>query len=66
MALPHKPLTHLKVKLTLLDRCDACQAQAYVTVIVNETDLLFCNHHYNKHKTMLDKYVVIKSIVEEY
>lgn len=31
------------------DRCDRCSAQAYVKVIgKNNTDLLFCGHHYNK------------------
>ena len=31
------------------DRCDRCGAQAYVKVIgKNNSDLLFCGHHYNK------------------
>ena len=28
------------------DRCDACQAQAYVYVKGLSGDLLFCGHHY--------------------
>lgn len=34
--------------LTANDRCDACQAQAYVQVTGVTGDLLFCAHHYNK------------------
>lgn len=30
------------------DRCDRCQAQAYVKVIGDIGELLFCGHHYNK------------------
>ena len=34
--------------LDATDRCDRCQAQAYVKVIGEVGDLLFCAHHYNK------------------
>lgn len=34
--------------LTVQDRCDSCQAQAYVRVIGVSGDLVFCAHHYNK------------------
>jgi hypothetical protein len=35
--------------LDATDRCDRCGAQAYVKVIgKNNSDLLFCGHHYNK------------------
>lgn len=35
--------------LDATDRCDRCAAQAYVKVIgKNNSDLLFCGHHYNK------------------
>lgn len=35
--------------LDATDRCDRCQAQAYVKVLgKNNSDLLFCAHHYNK------------------
>lgn len=34
--------------LTANDRCDSCDAQAYVQVTGVTGDLLFCNHHYNK------------------
>jgi hypothetical protein len=32
--------------LTALDRCDACDAQAYVLVKGVSGELLFCGHHY--------------------
>jgi hypothetical protein len=34
--------------LTLNDRCDRCNAQAYVKAVGLDGDLLFCAHHYNK------------------
>lgn len=34
--------------LTGLDRCDVCDAQAYVQVKGVAGDLLFCGHHFNK------------------
>lgn len=30
------------------DRCDRCNAQAYLKVIGHTGELLFCIHHYNK------------------
>lgn len=33
--------------LTALDRCDVCQAQAYVAVIGVTGELMFCAHHYD-------------------
>ncbi len=34
--------------LTPLDRCDRCNAQAYVKVTGVSGELLFCGHHYNE------------------
>ncbi len=35
--------------LTESDRCDRCNAQAYVRVVLNAGgELLFCAHHYSK------------------
>lgn len=36
--------------LTLADRCDSCEAQAFVRAVWGSTliDLLFCNHHANR------------------
>lgn len=36
-----------------LDRCDSCGAQAYVRVVLNGSELLFCGHHANKHEAKL-------------
>ena len=35
-------------KLSPLDRCDRCQAEALVRVTGLSGELLFCGHHYNK------------------
>ncbi len=34
--------------LNALDRCDRCSARAYVLVMGDSGELLFCSHHYNK------------------
>lgn len=34
--------------LTALDRCDSCNAQAYIQVTGVTGDLFFCGHHYEK------------------
>ena len=39
--------------LTLQDRCDRCQAQAFVLVKGMEGELLFCGHHFTKHEEAL-------------
>lgn len=35
-------------QLTLNDRCDSCNAAAYVKVTGVTGELFFCGHHYNK------------------
>jgi hypothetical protein len=40
-------------KLTALDRCDYCGAQAYVKATLATGELLFCNHHANEFKEKL-------------
>jgi len=35
--------------LTALDRCDRCNAQAYVRVTLPKGELLFCGHHARAH-----------------
>jgi len=42
-------------KLKILDRCDRCNAQAFVLVKMVAGELMFCGHHYAKHQTTLDK-----------
>ena len=39
--------------LTGLDRCDSCGAQAYVRVLLGDSELLFCGHHARKHEEKL-------------
>lgn len=46
------------------DRCDACNAQAYVYVNFEFGDLLFCLHHWNKNKEKLSVHSV-SEIVDE-
>ena len=38
------------------DRCDSCQAQAYVWVNGVNGDLLFCGHHFAKNEVKLRAY----------
>lgn len=46
------------------DRCDACNAQAYVLVIFPEDKALtFCGHHWNQHSARLIELAV--DIVDE-
>ena len=35
--------------LTAMDRCDRCNAQAYVRVTLPKGELLFCGHHARAH-----------------
>ena len=46
-------------RLTLADRCDACQAQAYVAVRLRATGrrLALCGHHYRRHEVALSPLV---------
>lgn len=39
--------------LTGLDRCDSCNAQAYVRAVLGDSELLFCAHHGTKHEEKL-------------
>jgi hypothetical protein len=48
IASEHPSIIEPEWVLNALDRCDQCEAQAYVKVIGVTGDLLFCNHHYNK------------------
>lgn len=44
------PLTE---KLTALDRCDRCGAQAYTRFSMKGMELLFCSHHTREHEPKL-------------
>jgi hypothetical protein len=39
--------------LTGFDRCDSCGAQAYVQVLFERGELLFCGHHWHGYKDKL-------------
>ena len=46
--------TRTAPSLTATDRCDRCNAQAYVRVVLtNGTDLQFCGHHWTRHEDVL-------------
>lgn len=51
--------------LTANDRCDRCNAQAYVQVKGSTGDLLFCNHHYEKIMNNPDSYTKMMSFMLE-
>ena len=39
--------------LEIADRCDVCQAQAFVMVKLGQGILTFCGHHYSKNEKEL-------------
>ncbi len=51
--------------LTASDRCDQCGAQAFfwAMLTVGEAGLLYCNHHWQKNKAVLEPYVI--DVVDE-
>jgi hypothetical protein len=58
-----EPLLSVQQTLTNNDRCDSCNAQAYVQVFLIEGSLLFCAHHFTKNKDVLTRKSV--KIVDE-
>ncbi len=45
-----------ETKLTAVDRCDRCGAQAYLRVILRSGgELMFCAHHAAQHREKLDQ-----------
>lgn len=44
--------------LTTFDRCDRCDAQAYVITDHAGSELLWCIHHYSQYKAKLGGLVV--------
>jgi hypothetical protein len=65
IASEHPSVTKKEWTLNALDRCDQCDAQAYVKVIGVTGDLLFCNHHYNKIMNNPDGYKKMMSFMYE-
>lgn len=39
--------------LNAQDRCDSCGGQAYWSVLIGTSELLFCNHDFRKNETKL-------------
>lgn len=44
--------------LTAVDRCDRCGAQAYVRILLEGGELLFCGHHAKQYDTALRQVAV--------
>lgn len=42
--------------LTVQDRCDSCNAQAYFQAIFESGDLNFCYHHFMKNEDALREF----------
>lgn len=50
-------MTEVKEKvLQVADRCDRCDAQAFVLVKGMSGELYFCGHHYTQHEDALNKF----------
>jgi hypothetical protein len=45
-----------EVELKVADRCDACQAQAFVYLKGVTGELYFCGHHYAKNEEKLQSW----------
>jgi len=43
----------VEYRLSAMDRCDSCGAQAYIAAEVNGSELLFCAHHGRKYEEKL-------------
>lgn len=43
----------LDYRLSAIDRCDSCGAQAYIAAEINGSELLFCAHHGRKYEEKL-------------
>lgn len=46
-------------RLTALDRCDRCGAQAYVQVDLAQGELLFCSHHARQYDDKLRQLAIL-------
>jgi hypothetical protein len=43
-------------QLKIADRCDRCNAQAFILAKGIQGELYFCGHHYNKYKENVDSW----------
>jgi len=53
LSTPTETAAVLEYRLTAMDRCDSCGAQAYIAAEVNGTEMLFCAHHGRKYEEKL-------------
>ena len=53
LSTPTETSAVLEYRLTAMDRCDSCGAQAYIAADVNGSELLFCAHHARKNEQKL-------------
>jgi hypothetical protein len=53
LSTPAENTAVLDYRLTAMDRCDSCGAQAYIAADVNGSELLFCAHHGRKYEEKL-------------
>lgn len=51
--------------LNVIDRCDSCNAQAFVLIKGSTGDLMFCGHHYEKIMNNPDAYTKMMSFMLE-
>lgn len=61
----HPSVKEKQWKLTNLDRCDKCNARAYILIKGSTGELLFCNHHYEKIMNNPDSYTKMMSFMLE-
>ena len=61
----HPSVKQKEWQLKAVDRCDRCNAQAYVLVKGATGDLMFCNHHYEKIMNSPDAYTKIMAFMLE-
>ena len=52
-------------QLTLLDRCDACNAGAYVKVTGVTGELFFCGHHYSRFENSENMKAFAFEVIDE-
>lgn len=52
-------------QLKVIDRCDSCNAQAYVLVKGSTGELMFCGHHYDKIMNDPDAYTKMMGFMLE-
>lgn len=51
--------------LAIQDRCDQCNAQAYIKIKGSTGELLFCGHHYEKIMNNPDSYTKMMAFMLE-